>query len=205
MGSNATLRQVAVMKHKKQSIPPSKTLRLKDNHTWKAPPGYKIVVIDRGAASFNVPTGWIIAKLEPFEMNDKEPPDDNVRLSATLWHFPPNIDWTDLPLGPLLAQATDARETDADKPEILERGEIITPKRDDLEMAWTQQLFMDPIEHREAYSRHAVARGFGVHILLTLDFWKDDAKKTKPIWEEILRSLQLGRVIPDPTKGITYQ
>jgi hypothetical protein len=184
----------------KNNPPPSQTLRLKPNHTWKAPDGYKIVVLDRGAASFNVPEAWIVGKLEPFEMYDKEPPDDNVRLSVTLWQFHPQIDWTGLPLGPLLAQATDMREKDSH--DILESGEIVLPKRDDLELAWRQQLFMDPKEHREAYSRHLVARGFGVVLLLTLDFWKDDAKKVKPMWEEILRSLELGRIIPDPTRGV---
>ncbi len=34
------------------------TLRMKDNHTWKAPDGYNILVVDRGALRFNVPKAW---------------------------------------------------------------------------------------------------------------------------------------------------
>src|SRR5688572_3343318 len=49
---------------KKNSFPrPTKTLKMKDDHTWDAPKGYKIVVADKGAVSFNIPRTWVIAKL----------------------------------------------------------------------------------------------------------------------------------------------
>jgi hypothetical protein len=47
-----------------------------------------------------------------------------------------------------------------------------------------------------------MARGFDIHALITCDFWMDDSEHLIPIWPEILRSLQLGRVIEDPTKGV---
>jgi len=184
-------------KHNRKGQWQKKTLRLKDNHTWKAPKGYKIVVVDRGAASFNIPEHWHLAKLEPLELLDKEPPNDNARLTVTVWHLPPGVDWTALPLGPLLAQATEGVHE-----HILARSEVVTSPRTDLELAWTEHRFLDPQEKREAYSRIAVARGFDVQILATFDFWVDEAKQYLPVWHEVLRSLQLGRKIEDPTKGV---
>jgi hypothetical protein len=46
-------------------------------------------------------------------------------------------------------------------------------------------------------------RSFDVQILMTFDFWVDWLGTCLPIWNEILRSTQLGRVIADPTKGVT--
>jgi hypothetical protein len=185
-----------IMKHKKQPQLQKKILHMKDNHTWKAPKGYKIVMLDRGAVSFNVPEKWIVAKTEPFEMNDRQPPNDNARLTVSYWRFTADIDWTGLPLAPLLEKAT------ADsKHELLERGEIKMPNRSDLELVWVQNRFQDPVEPREAYTRIAMARGFRVHVLITFDYWVDEAKRFLPVWEEAIRSLQLGRVIEDPTKG----
>ena len=34
--------------------------KLKKNHNWKAPDGYRIFVADRGAVRFNIPDGWIV-------------------------------------------------------------------------------------------------------------------------------------------------
>jgi len=185
-------------KHKRKQVIKSQTLRLKDNHTWKAPKGYKIVVLERGAVSFNIPESWILAKLEPqVELHDGEPPNDNARLSISFWRFPSGIDWSGLPLVPLLTQAVEGTSLD-----ILEQGEVITASRKDLELVWTERRFLDPEEKREAYSRIAVARAWGVHALLTFDYWVDDAAKFRPVWTEVMRSLQLGRRIEDPTKGV---
>lgn len=186
------------MKYKKNKLPQGKRARLKDNHTWKAPHGYKIVVLDRGAVSFNIPESWVLAKLEqPIELYDKAPPDDNSRLSISVWRLPPGVDWSGLPLNHLLSQALQSPDHT-----ILERGEIVLPKRDDLELAWTQHRFLDETEKREAYTRIAVARGFDIQILVTLDFWVDDLAKCDPVWSELLHSLQLGRRIDDPTRGV---
>jgi hypothetical protein len=187
------------MKQQKRGrIEPYKRMKMAENHSWEAPDGYKIMVIDRGAVSFNFPENWIVAKLEPhLELHDAEPPDDEARLSVSFWRTPPGIDWTDLPLAPLLAKASEGS-----KLEILARSEIIRFPRADLEIVWTEHRFMDPVEKREAYSRIAMARGWDVHVLITFDFWVSDAEKLAPMWDEALRSLQLGRTIADPSKGV---
>jgi hypothetical protein len=185
------------MKSKNRKAFKKGRLRLQDNHTWKAPDGYKIVVLDQGAVSFNVPAGWILAKMEPLELHDNEPPDDNARLSVSFWRTPAGIDWSGLPLPQLLKQSTEGSER-----EILERSEIIQSPRTDLELVWVEHRFMDPQEHREAYTRIAIARGWDVQALITFDFWVDDLEKSKPVWDEVMRSLQLGRHIKDPHRGV---
>ncbi len=177
------------------------SMRLKDNHSWKAPKGYKIVVIDRGTVSFNVPDFWIVASVEPFELHDGEPPDDDARISVSFWRLRPDVDWSDLSLAPMLLHSTEGIHDDA----IIERKPIQRTARQDIELIWTEYRFIDPQEKREAHSRMALARGFNVQALITFDFWADDLAKSKPVWEEILRSLQLGRHIEDPTRGEILQ
>lgn len=173
-----------------------KTFRLKDDHTWQAPKGYKILVVERGLVSFNIPEDWLLAKFEPLELHDKAPPDDNARLSMSFWRLPPGVDWTDLPLAPMLSQAAEGGTL-----QILARSAVAKVARTDLEMVWLEHRFLDPVEKREAFTRMALARGWDVQALLTFDYWVDDAEKFLPVWEEALRSLQLGRSIEDPTKG----
>lgn len=185
---------------KYKKLPPPKTLRLRDDHTWKAPDGYKIVMVDRGVASFNIPSSWVVTDLEPFTMRDKPVPDDNAGLQVTAMKMPPGVDWTGLPLAPLLLQVLDMPQSEMD---ILERSKVFSASRPDTEIVWVEDRFIDPKEQREAYTRHAIARGWNVHTVLTFSYWTEDASWCKPIWDEILRSLQLGRVIQDPLKGPT--
>ncbi|MEP7293270.1 MAG: hypothetical protein ABI835_15910, partial [Chloroflexota bacterium] len=124
------------MKYKRKKTFRQTTGRLADNHTWKAPPGYKIIVIDRGAASFNFPAGWLVKGFEPLEIHDAEPPNDNARLMVTIWKFPNHVDYTELPLEGLLAQATSQTER-----EMISKSEIFLPKRDDLQIAWVEHRF----------------------------------------------------------------
>lgn len=185
------------MKNKKHKFT-EKRLRLKDNHTWAAPKGYKILVIERGLVSFNFPEKWLLKQIDPVEIHDADPPNDNARLMVSFWRLPKDVDWSGLPLAPMLMDAT--KDSDL---EILARGEVIRSARTDIEIVWTEHRFLDPVEKREAYSRIAVARGFNVQALITFDFWVDHAEKLAPVWSEVLGSLQLGREIADPTKGVT--
>lgn len=185
-------------KHKNKNAFKQKTLRLKDNHTWRAPEGFKIVVLDRGTVRFNIPESWHVATVDPFELNDKPPPDDNARLSVSFWRLPKGVDWTGLPLSKMLTDAIQGHTVD-----VLERGKLLTSPRTDLEIIWTEHRFLDPVEPREAFSRFALARGSDTQVFISSDFWVDDTERMIPIWDEVLRSLQLGLQIDDPTKGVT--
>ncbi|MBX3061340.1 MAG: hypothetical protein KF726_00090 [Anaerolineae bacterium] len=181
----------------------STSRQLTANHAWKAPAGYKIMVLDRGTVSFNIPQDWILAKLEPVEIHDGEPPNDNARISVSFWHLPPGVDWSGLPLTKLLTDSLQGGSQSTIK--MLERGKISEANRDSMELVWTQSRFLDLPQNREAYSRVAMMRGFNVAVLISFDFWVDDAKKLQPVWDELLRSINLGRSVADPTKGIVLQ
>ena len=174
-------------------------LRLKENHGWRSKPGYQIFVAERGAVRFDFPQGWVIKpEAGPIKLHDREPPDDTCVLQMSLFRTPPGIDWTELPLAPLLAGAM---KDDPDDGDVIERGEIQHVKRSDLEYAWRETRHTDPNEHREARSRSCLARGSDIHVLLTLDFWPEDAERLEPVWNEVLRSLRLGQYVADPTVG----
>lgn len=176
------------------------TLRMKPNHTWKAPKGYKIVMLDQGAVSFNVPEKWVLVEMEPVTLHDVQPPDDNVRLSVSFWRLPAGVDWSGLPLAPMLAESVKGGNL-----EIIERSDIVTIPRADVEIVWTEHRFVDPVEKRDAFSRITLARGWNVQVLISFDYWVTDRIKFLPAWREVIRSLQLGRFIEDPTKGATLQ
>jgi len=172
------------------------TLKLKEGHGWKAKPGYKIFVLDRGQVRFDVPQTWIV---EPgpnsVKLYDRQPPDDNWTLEVSLLRIPP-IDWTGLPLPQLLRQSVGERDDAAGS-----ESDIHYLRRPDLEMAWTENPFLDPKEQREACSRTCVARGSTAFVLLTLSFWAADAPKVSAAWHELIDSMQMGMVVKDPTQG----
>jgi hypothetical protein len=80
-------------------------------------------------------------------------------------------------------------------------GDIVKVKRADLEAAWTETRFLDPHEHRKTCSRIAIGRAMNLQTLITFDFWEEDAARLAPVWDEVLRSVELGRYVDDPTRG----
>ena len=81
-----------------------KTLKLQDTHGWKARPGCRIFVADKGAVRFDFPMHWI---MEPtadcFQFHDRQPPNDDCRLAVSYQRLPA-IDWSDAPLADMLRQ-----------------------------------------------------------------------------------------------------
>ena len=175
------------------------TLKLKQKHGWKAKPGYKIFVADQGALRFDVPRDWILDfGTTSFKFYDRQPPDDDCTLEVSLIRLPP-IDWSGLPLSQLIVQAA----TDEDAGVRIREADVRQVDRPDLEMVWAETTFIDPGQHRKAHSRICLARGSNLQVLMTLVFWADDAAKLSGVWDEILRSLQLGIFVKDPTLGPT--
>lgn len=61
------------------------TLKLKDNHTWTAPDGYMILVLDRGAVRFNVPKNWYHEwQDDHLQIYDVKPPKDTAGISVMI-------------------------------------------------------------------------------------------------------------------------
>ncbi len=173
-----------------------RVLKLKPEHSWTAPPGYNVFVADRGAVRFNCPQGWVVVPAsDSIELYDQPPPDDNCRLAVSYLRLPA-IDWSGLPMAKLVMTAIEG-----DTRPVLSRGAIVHARRDDLELAWIEIRFVDPQEHREAWSRLAIARGSNLQALITFDFWAEDAGRLEPVWSEVMRSVKLGWYVDDPTLG----
>ena len=176
-----------------------KSVQSKGFRGWKAKPGYKIFVADRGAVRFDFPAEWVFdpgTAGSPATFHDKQPPDDSCRLQMTLFRLPPGIDWTDLPLDRQLAEALAHGD-----PGHLSQGPIIGVDRPGLEIVWTEVRRIDEREQRESRSRHLLARGSNLQPFITLDFWPEDAERLEPVWDEVVRSLRLGQYVADPMHG----
>lgn len=66
------------------------TLKLKENHGWRAKPGYKIFVADRGAVRFDIPQEWIMDPgKDSIKFHDRTPPDDDCLLQVSVLHLSP--------------------------------------------------------------------------------------------------------------------
>ncbi|MBD2579459.1 hypothetical protein [Oscillatoria sp. FACHB-1406] len=184
-------------KHKKHNLHwIKKTLELNENHNWKSQPGTKIFVAGRGAVRFDVPGNWYFEpKDESFCWRDRKPPDDDCCLEVSYKILPP-ADWSEFPLLPLLKKIV---KDDSRQP--IERGEIIQLKRQTARVVWTQIKFIDPVEHREAYSRIGIGLGSSVQCSITFDYWVDDTERLVPVWDTVLNSLVLGLYIRDPRAG----
>lgn len=177
-----------------------KTLRLKDDHQWKATPGYNVFVADRGAVRFDFPQDWVVIPGEDsIRFYDKQPPDDDCLLQVSVTRINPQIDLTGLPMGELLEVATSG-----DERQILSYGEMVQVRRPDLELAWREGTFIDPNEQRLAHTRACMARAGGILPLITFEFWADDLERLDPVWNEVLRSLRLGQFVKDPRRGARY-
>ncbi|GAB4545073.1 MAG: hypothetical protein OHK0023_02820 [Anaerolineae bacterium] len=173
-----------------------KTSPLVSSHARHTPDGYQGIVLGRGLVCFNVPKSWVIAAYTPFTMHDQPQPNDTSRLSASYWQSPLGIDWRLLPVSALLADTIQHIPLP-----VLTQSEVIPMAREDIEAVWVETRFLDPQALRPAYTRNLMARGRGIHALISLDFWVEDAPKLSAMWEEIQRSLRFGREIVDPTEG----
>ncbi|HEV2860566.1 MAG TPA: hypothetical protein VGX48_06150 [Pyrinomonadaceae bacterium] len=172
------------------------TLKLKKNHGWKARPGYRIFVADRAAVRFDIPQGWVIKPdSQSVKLYDGEPPDDNCRLEVSHNRLPP-IDWDGFDLPQLLRDVTAG-----DSREVTSRSDVVVVNRPGLRLVWAELSHRDPVEDREAYSRVLIGIGGNVQCLITMDYWPEDAARARPVWDDVVGTLQLGVYIPDPTTG----
>lgn len=170
-------------------------LKLRDGHTWSCKPGYKIFALDRGALRFDVPQDWV---MEPGERSvifyDHQPPDDNCRMEVSLLAHS-QIDWTGLPLDQLLHDSAGRSGKE------VRDEDVHCHSRPGLELVWAEKVFVDPQQGKPARSRIAIIRGTNAHAVVTLDFWAADAERVVPVWDEVIRSLDMGLKVQDPTIG----
>lgn len=173
------------------------TYKLRKNHRWRAKPGHKIFVADRGAVRFDYPEDWVfMPEAETIEFRDAQPPDDTCGLQVTIIPLPPGIDWSELPLAGLLEQSLEGSAEG-----VVSRSPVRHAKPAGTEVVWVETRFVDPEENREAISRTGMARDPKNHLVMTLSYWPEDAERLAMVWDEILATLRLGEYIRDPTRG----
>lgn len=171
---------------------------LPPQHGWRAKPGYKIFVADRGAVRFDFPESWVVVPGDDaIAIHDRPPPDDEVVLKVSVMRLPPiKGGWDQLPLERLVREALRG-----DKRAATGGDEVVTLRRGDLELAWAQVRFIDPEQKRPALSRCCLARARNIQPLITMDFWESDLGKMSMVWDEVLRSLRVGVPLGDPRRG----
>lgn len=175
------------------------TVELKDDHRWQCKPGYKVFVADRGAVRFDVPQDWHFEPdVKSFKFMDRKPPDDDCRLEVSFNRLP-EADWSLFPLHYTLKKVLQE-----DSRGVIDRGEIITVKRQTARIVWAELKFIDSQENREAFSRICIGLGSNVQCLITFDYWADQAETMTPVWDEVIRSLTLGLYIRDPRTGAAF-
>ncbi len=176
-------------------LEPDAILQLSERHHWKARPGCRIFVADRGKLRLDFPQDWVWSKDDDaFKFRDREPPDDRCTLAVSLWVAPGIA--REVPLAQLVAAALRGGEHPS-----TATSEVIEKRRGTLELAWAERSFVDPRERRDALSRLCLAREAALQALLTLDFWPEDASWVRPVWADVLASLELNREIADPRVG----
>lgn len=176
-----------------------RTYKMHPHHGWRSKPGYKIFVANRGDVRFDIPETWVVTvpgQQCDVELRDRETPDDDCIIQLSVWHHPPGIDWTGLPLRQLAASPDDK-----DAPDTLWRGESHHEERPGAELIWHESAFLDGGEKREARARQCAARGPQSHAVITMSYWPEHADRFVPVWDELLRTLTLGVYIRDPLRG----
>lgn len=155
-------------------------------HGWKAKPGWKIVVVARGAVRFDIPREWPGQPTEEgsIRIHDRMSPDDNCQLEASLLPYQLRSG-----AGPSLTELL-AGLDDAHDLTVLGRSEIHTGSGSRSDWVWNELRFRD--DGRDALTRTCLAQGGGRYAVLTFTLWADDAACLDPVWSGILDSLEVG-------------
>ena len=166
-----------------------RTYRMPQDHEWKAAPGNKIFVADRGAMQFEYPKDWIMSFGESGSIRffDREEADADIRLEVSLIYVPP-IDWTGLSLARLLE---DVALSD-DPRNLTERGPI--PR--DAARQPGGDVVGGRVHGRGGKSKGSLAYLLGqgpclAYSFITMDFWADDAARARKVWNTVLDTLKL--------------
>jgi hypothetical protein len=173
-------------------------LKLKNNHTWKAKPGYSICVLDRGLVRFDYPRHWKVEMQDgAVYLHDREPSIESCDLGVSIFRVPREA-IAEMPVEELLTQSLGEDRAP------YEQSEIRRFERDDLEVVWLEQKYIEKTQNRDARFRVAIARGAAV-CLISMNYWANRAAGLERVWEEVMRTLQMDLHVTDPTVGPLVQ
>lgn len=176
-----------------------KSLELDKNHTWRARPGYKICVLDRGAVRFDFPAHWIAEPKDGAMMlHDRKPSVESCDLGVSVFHFSAEeLEGYDVKA--LLERVS----TEPDRP-VETQSEVREIDRGDTRIYWLEQTYTNKEYNRAAKFRAAIARG-PVMALITMSYWANRAPALERVWNEVIRTLVLGVWVEDPKAGPRVQ
>ena len=175
------------------------TFQLPERHRWKAKEGNQIFVANKGDVRFEFPGGWVLDETSGGEGKsirffDGHAPNDNIRLEVSVIHVSDPRAFQ-APLADVLNGSI------ADIGESCRRSDAFAMKLPDHDLALLDLAYIDPVEKRPAHSLFCLARGSGIHALISLDYWPEDSKKALSAWEDVLGSLRLGDYLEHPFFG----
>jgi hypothetical protein len=169
--------------------------KLLPGHFWQTHAGCKTIILDRGAVQFDYPRSWVVQPDDgSVALFDRTPPADDSRLEVSYFRLPP-IDLSDLPVADLIDRVTSKER------EHATCGPLREEIRGGMELAWRDVNFAHAQSGRRACFRVCVARRGGVQCLITYEFWSRDRSRPDKIWQTVLETLVLDRVVRDPARG----
>jgi hypothetical protein len=96
------------------------------------------------------------------------------------------------------------RSLDGDRKPYMQ-SEIRLSPRQDIDVMWLEQHYLESTQNRDARFRVALARG-PLICLVSMNYWSSRAAKLEPVWDHVLSTLQLSsELISDPTRGPVVQ
>ena len=165
---------------------------------WKARPGYRVLVMDRGAVRFDFPQDWLASLDSKYiRIVDREPPSDRCSLLVSCRWISPGV--AGFPIRELLHEVT--IDDNPERP-IVYRGPITTLYRQPMEAAWRQMCFIDNLQRQDARTRVCLARGGRTLATIVFDFWGKDEARLHDMWTVLLDTLAVGDYIDDPATGL---
>lgn len=196
---NAGAAGFGIMMGRKRRKLEVKNLRLNDKHSWRAKPGYKICVLDRGAVRFDFPSHWIAEPSDGAMMlHDREPSNESCDLGVSVFHYSAQ-ELEGFDVKGLLLKVT----TEPERP-IETQSVIHEIDRGDTTIFWLEQTYTHKEFNRAAKFRAALARG-PVMALITMNYWANRASALERVWNEVIRTLVLGVWVEDPQAGPRVQ
>ena len=175
------------------------TFQLPKRHRWQAKEGNQIFVANKGDVRFEFPAGWVFdrtsgGKGKSVRFYDGDPPDDNIRLEVSVIHVPDPRAFS-APLADVLDGSI------RDIGENCRRSKAFAMQLPQHDLALLDLEYIDPVEKRAAHSLFCLARGAGIHALISLDYWPEDAPVALAAWEDVIGTLHLGEHLEHPFFG----